>query len=238
MQEVREQCREQVTHSQEDSQRSSESSSSSEDSEEEEDREGLYDSVASYVVDSLVAKTEDDFQASNVCTWLKEYGTELGLSSKTSDFVKAWWQPGATCEEMYDKSFSTLFKLILPAVQPIVEDLLKRELLTHSSFLGICQRSLQLLPIQIHAQSQAQLIGKITRLIERHVEGAEDVQDATVAVEVEHDLVETMDSIVSKSSNLDEEMDWVETRKEGLSGQLGLMVLLLSGWQLRLFRQL
>lgn len=194
--------------------------------------------MASYVVDYLVTKTEDHFQASNVCIWLKDYGSELGLSSKMSDFVKAWWQPGATCEEMYEKSFSALFKLILPAVQPIVEDLLKRELLTHSSFLGICQQSLQLLPIKIHAQTQAQLAGKITRLIERHVEGTEDVQDATVAVEVEHDLVETMDSIVSKTNHLDEEMDWVETQKEGLSGQLGLMVLLLSDWQLRLFRQL
>ena len=226
-----------TTTSVEVSEHSSEVDSSSDESEEE-DREGLYEAVASYAVDYLVKRTEDSYNAANVCKWLKEYGAELGLSSKMSDFVKFWWSPGSTCEEMYYKSFSALFKLTLPAVSPIVEDLLKRELLTHSSFLGICQQSLQLLPIKIHSLSQAEISARISRLIERHIEGTEELQDSMVAVEIEHALVETMDSIVSKTSHLDEEMDWVETRKEGLEEGLGLMVHLLSSWQLRLFRQL
>jgi len=239
MQEIRENCvqPQEITTSVEVSEHSSEVDSSSNESEEE-DREGLHEAVASYVVDYLVKRTEDRYNAANVCRWLKEYGSEMGLSSKMSDFVKFWWKPGSTCEEMYDKSFSALFKLTVPAVSPIVEDLLKRELLTHSSFLGICQKSLQLLPIKIHAQSQAEISAHISRLIERHIEGAEDLQDSMVAVEIEHTLVETMDAIVGGTSHLDEEMDWVETRKAGLEEGLGLMVHLLSGWQLRLFRQL
>lgn len=214
---------------------SSDSDSSSEASE---DNEGLYEAVASYVTDYLITQTETEYHARDVCKWLKDYGSEMGLSARVSDFVKHWWKPGATCEELYDKCFLSLFKLTLPAVHPIVEDLLKRELLTNANFLGICQKSLQLLPIKEHAQSQLQLTAKVIRLVERHVEGTEDIQDSVIAMEVQNDLMETMDSILNKTVHLEEEMDWVETKKSGLNEQLGLMVYLLSAWELRLFRQL